>query len=315
MLPLAGDVDGCNRRGCERLPSYSMVSLKNLVQMVANVFDSFTAALFIRSHQEDFLDLVAWESLSPHIVPGCRIEVGHGLIGWVVREEKRLHVTHFDRDTRTLGIYSKDVKIKAFLAAPLPHGEGALMVDSKNRYAFPEKKQRILEDCATMAFDLWSSWRNRCELEFYRRWSNWYLVIPGETGSLLASLGELLGLKCGLVAFQKGDESSFVVEADIGLSGKASLNGQSFSVDKGLVGWILRHKKHLILSHFGIDRHRSYFLWSDEPFNGGPVVIGLYQPIEGGAFVWILTGDIDMSGWPKDFAKLLVYSLGRVFSV
>ncbi len=47
-------------------------SLKHLVQLVANVFDSFTAALFIRSHQEDDLHLVAWESLSPYIVPGVQ---------------------------------------------------------------------------------------------------------------------------------------------------------------------------------------------------------------------------------------------------
>ena len=291
-----------------------MVSLRHLVQVVANLFDSFTAALFVRSPHEDSLDLVAWESLSPYIVPACRIEIGQGLIGWVAREKKRLHVTHFDRDTRTLGIYSRDVDIKAFLAVPLPHGEGVLMVDSKNRYAFPEKKQRILEDCATMALDLWSSWRNQRELDFYRSWSDWYLGLSGDIRYLLTSLGKLLGLKSGLVAFQNRDETSFVIEASIGMSKKTGLNGQSFCVDKGLVGWVLRYKKHLILSHFGADRHRSYFLWPDEPFDGGPVVIGLYQGIERGALAWILAGDIDLSGWPKDFAKLLVYSLDRALS-
>lgn len=289
-------------------------SLEHLVQLVANVFDSFTAALFIRSDKEDDLHLVAWESLSPYIVPGCNIGVGQGLIGWVAQEGKRLHVTCFDRDTRTLGIYSRDVGIKAFLAAPLLRGEGVLMVDSKNRYSFPEKKQRILEDCAIIASDLWSSWKGHCELQFYRRWYKWHHGLSGKIGHLLTSLKELLELKSGLVAFHEKDKNVFIIKATIGLPQEISLEGQYFNVEKGLVSWLLRYKKHLILNRYGADKHKSYFLWPGEPFNRGPVMIGLFQPIEAGTLVWILTGDTDLSGWPGGLAELLVLSLDRVFS-
>ncbi|MDL1957925.1 MAG: GAF domain-containing protein [Deltaproteobacteria bacterium] len=289
-------------------------SLEHLVRLVANFFDSFTAALFIRSDQRDNLHLVAWESLSPYVVPGCNIGVGQGLIGWVAREGKRLHATHFDRDTRTLGIYSRDVDIKAFLAAPLLGNAGVLMVDSKNRYSFPEKKQRILEDCAIVASDLWYSWKSNRELQLYRRWNKWHHGLSGKIEHLLTSLKELLGLKSGLVAFHEKDKSVFIIKATIGLPQEISLEGQNFNMRKGLVGWLLRYRKHLILSRYGADKHKSYFLWPGEPFDRGPVVIGLFQPIEAGALVWILTGDTDLSGWPGGLAELLVFSLDQVFS-
>ncbi len=290
------------------------VSLDNFIRLVANVFDSFTAALFIRSDQGDDLRLVAWESLSPYIVPGCNIGIGQGLIGWVAREGKRLHATCFDRDTRTLGIYSRDIDIKAFLATPLPGGAGVLMVDSKNRYSFPEKKQRILEDCAIVASDLWSSWKSSRELRFYSRWNKWRHGLSGEIEHLLASLKELLGLKCGLVAFHERGNNIFIIKATIGLPQKVRLEGESFDMRKGLVGWLLRYKKHLILSRYGADKHKSYFLWPGEPFDRGPVAIGLFQPIKAGALVWILTGDTDLSGWPEGLAELLVFSLDRVIN-
>jgi hypothetical protein len=288
--------------------------LNNFIRLVANIFDSFTAALFIRSEHGDDLHLMAWESISPYVVPGCNIGVGQGLIGWVAREGKRLHVTHFDRDTRTLGIYSRDVGIKAFLAAPLLGGAGVLMVDSKNRYSFPEKKQRILEDCAIVVSDLWSSWKSHRELRFYRRWNKWHHGLSGKIEHLLTSLKELLGLKSGLVAFHERDDNVFIIKATIGLPQEISLKGQSFNTGKGLVGWLLRYRKHLILSRYGSDKHKSYFLWSDEPFDRGPVVIGLFQPVEAGTLVWILTGDTDLSGWPGGFAELLVFSLDRVIN-
>ncbi|MFO8240610.1 MAG: GAF domain-containing protein [Dissulfuribacterales bacterium] len=291
-------------------------SLEHLVRLVANVFDSFTTALFVRSHQgNDALHLMAWESLSPYIVPECSIEVGQGLIGWVAREGKRLHATHFDRDTRTLGIYSKDVGIKAFLAAPLLSGEGVLMVDSKNRYSFPEKKQRILEDCAIIAADLWFSGKTYRELQFYRRWNQWHHGLSGKVGHILLSLKVLLGLKSGFVAFHEMHKKVFIIKATTGLPKDIRLEGQYFNVEKGLVGWLLKYRKHLMLNNrYGADKHKSYFLWPGEPFERGPVLIGLLQPIEAGTLVWILTGDADFSGWPEGLAELLVFSLDRVIN-
>jgi signal transduction protein with GAF and PtsI domain len=291
-------------------------SLEHLVRLVANVFDSFTTALFVRSHQgDDVLHLMAWESLSPYIVPECNIEVGQGLIGWVAREGKRLHATNFDRDTRTLGIYSKDVGIKAFLAAPLLRGEGVLMVDSKNRYSFPEKKQRILEDCAIIATDLWFSRKTCNELQFYRRWNQWHHNLSGGIGHILVSLKELLGLKSGLVAFHQMDRKVFIIKATTGLPQDISLEGQCFNVEKGLVGWLLKYRKHLMLiNRYEADKHKSYFLWPGEPFDRGPVLIGLIQSIEAGTLVWIVTGDTDFSGWPGGLAELLVFSLDRVIN-
>lgn len=287
------------------------VSLDAFVRMVANVFDAHTAALFVQTVPGESLSLVAWESLSPHILPQCSIQIGHGLIGWVAREGKDLHVTRFDRDTTTLGLYEKDVEIKAFLASPLPGSNGVLMVDSKNRYAFPDKKQRILKDCAQVAFALWAASKCRRELDFYRRWQDLFAGPSRDLKGLLAGLRDILGLGSALVAYRKNGQKTFCIKASMGLSESAGLKRRRFSVDKGLVSWVFRHKNHLVLSRFAENRQKSYLLWPGEPFDRGPVLIGIYQSVATGALAWIATGDTDLAGLPEGFADLILGAINK----
>jgi hypothetical protein len=286
-------------------------SLDPFIKMVANVFDAHTAALFVRIVPGESLNLVAWESLSPHIIQQCSIKMGHGLIGWVAREGKDLHVTRFDRDTRTLGLYDKDAEIKAFLASPLPRTEGVLMVDSKNRYAFPDKKQRILKDCAEVASALWASRKYCRELDFYRRWQNMFTGPSGDFDQLLAGLSALLGARRGLVAFRKTGQKTFCIKASIGLSETAGLKRRRFPADKGLVSWIFQHKNHLLLGRLGENRQKSYLLWPGEPFERGPALIGIFQPVETGALAWVATDDMDLAGLPKGFADLILHAINN----
>jgi hypothetical protein len=287
------------------------VSLDPFVRMVANVFDAHTAALFVRIVPGESLNLVAWESLSAHIIPHCSIQVGHGLIGWVAREGKDLHVTRFDRDTRTLGLYEKDVEIKAFLASPLPGADGVLMVDSKNRYAFPDKKQRILKDCAEVAAALWAARKCRREMDFYRRWQDMFTGPSGDLDQLLTSLTSVLGVGSALVAYRKNGQKTFSIKASTGLSESAGLKRRRFSADKGLVSWVFRHKNHLVLGRFGENRQKSYLLWPGEPFDRGPVFVGIYQPVATGALAWVATGDTDLAGLPEGFADLILRAISN----
>ena len=93
--------------------------LKNLIELISNVMEAYTAAIFINDGS-GFLNLFIYESFSRDIIKGVRIEEGKGIIGWVSREKKNVLAKHFERDTTTLKFYNRDEEIKSLLATPLP---------------------------------------------------------------------------------------------------------------------------------------------------------------------------------------------------
>ncbi len=284
--------------------------LDHLLQMVANFFDAHTAALLVIQPDHTHLKLVAWETLSPFIIPHCTVKVGHGLIGWVAKEKRPLHVTQFARDTRTLGIYSQDANIKAFLAVPLPEGRGVIMVDSKNRYAFTEKKQRILGSCAQVALDLYVSMQCSRELDFYRRYQEWVTRDHEGIGTSLSGLVDLFRMQRGLVVWQPLESEELYIRAVFPPTRVGKIReGMVVKGTNGLATWILSHRQGILLARSKVDRQRSFLLYPEETIERGKVVMGFYHPTEDGPLAWILTGDSDIQGLPKGVIELISSSL------
>ena len=55
--------------------------LNNLIRLTSNVFDAFTAALFLVDESRSKLVLKAYHSLSRNIIKDAVIEFGHGRMG------------------------------------------------------------------------------------------------------------------------------------------------------------------------------------------------------------------------------------------
>ena len=274
--------------------------------MVANFFDAHTAARFLAVPGGAQLRLSAWETLSPSLIPNAEVREGQGLIGWVAKEGRSLHVTRFTRDTRTLGIYSQDVHIKAFLAVPLPGAAGVMMVDSKNRYAFTDKKQRILEGCARVAADLHASLRHGLELDFYRRYGSWVSRGFQDVGSCLHGLVSLFKMEQGLVAWQAfGSEELKVLAVSPGKRTGKIEEGMVVKGTNGLAAWILSHRKGIRLARHAVDPHRSFLLYPEEEIGRGRVVMGFYQEGKGGHAAWLITGDGEVQGLPGGVMELV----------
>jgi len=281
-------------------------SLDHHVRMVANVYDAHTAALFIKPAHSSVMELVARESLSRQLIPGCVIEPGQGLLGWVAKERRRLHVTRFDRDTRTLGIYAADVKIKALLAAPLPGGRGVLMVDSRNRHAFPEKKQKILDDFAAVALDLWDAHRCSMNLEFYRTFCRIVLDRRMSMMSCIIKLARLLGLDTVVAATMVHGSGMYTVEK-VWRRGMDSerWGGRQFSINEGYTGWFFRKGMSLIMRDFRGDAQKSFLLGEKEMLNRGEVLVGVVVPGTSMSVVVIFTGTAVVSAWPDELLDML----------
>lgn len=141
--------------------------LARLARFGANLSDSHSCLIFLPTSclalidhcavGEELLELVAFHSLSNDVITGYRITPDSGLIGWVSRHKRSIHVSPFEHDSRTLGIYSEEQALKSFIGIPLPldflegHESlpaGVVACDSKKSFAFSKLQGKLLEDLA-----------------------------------------------------------------------------------------------------------------------------------------------------------------------
>jgi hypothetical protein len=96
--------------------------------------------------------------LSSEVFKECVLPRGSGLIGWVAKHNRSIHVSPFERDSRTLGVYSADQQLKSFIGIPIrldgvASGSeeplvGVVACDSKKAFAFSKVQGKLLEDLA-----------------------------------------------------------------------------------------------------------------------------------------------------------------------
>ena len=137
----------------------------------ANIVDAHSCFIFLpesllagkarsassEAPQDCDLLLAACYSLGPDLVKNARIPSDTGLIGWVARHRRSIHVSPFEQDSRTLGVYLSDQHLKSFIGIPVPLGQtaaateqacGVIACDSCKTYAFSKLQGKLLENLA-----------------------------------------------------------------------------------------------------------------------------------------------------------------------
>ncbi len=289
--------------------------LHKFIGSVVDCLDAFTAALFIFEPDKKRLKLEAFHSLSDAIVPEAVIEEGKGFLSWVMKHQRPVHVPRFNRDSVSLGFYNKDVGLKSFLAVPLPDEAGVLCVDSRSRYAFSVKHERILHALAETACQLLKAERNRGLLDFYARVMKWQMASYETHEEALVDLLNALDFEVAIVARHLVDTSFIVVEDILKGEGRAgqSLIGEKIPLSQGIAGWIAKHESSILLERRRRDSERGYLLRSGEPFKSGPVVAAIFCPNEGEGlgmnYCFVFSGSADVSKWPTDFLQVMEFLL------
>jgi len=254
----------------DTLPDYG---LKELVQLISNVTESFTTALFLFNPAKNILNLRAYHSLSLHIDPDTQLQVGDSLIGWVAKNQSPVNIAKFDRDTRNLKLYLRDEKIKSFLAVPVGEA-GVLCIDSKRNYVFTEKDQKILQDFALLVLHVLRAQvmdeqenRQRTILEFYNRINalskeqqdiNQYYLNALNCCRLFSKTDAAF-----LALVPKKRDRYKVVASDGTLKGP--LKKTFLPIDMGLTGWVIREEKPLVRRSMKPRNHKSYVFFPDDP--------------------------------------------------
>ncbi len=322
-------------------------SLDRFAGSVADCLDAFTVALFVVEAKSRRLRLRAFHSLSDSIIPGAVIGEGKGFISWVMKNQRLLHVPYFRRDSRTLGFYSADKGLKSFMAVPLPGRMGVLSADSRSRYAFSSKHERILEAQAVVACELLEAEKAAGLLDFYSSVLKWQMTEFDNCREALSGLLDLLGLDTAAVVHHLPGKQFLVVEELINrgdhhlLEGGiacSSLPGHEESVcrgpqdgcdcfnsilrdvkiglNEGIAGWVVKHRTGILLERRHESERQGSLLCRDEPFRFGPVILGVFIPCRDqdirADYGFVFSGDADMALWPSNITEIIEFLLKDV---
>ncbi|MGB9594998.1 MAG: sensor domain-containing diguanylate cyclase [Candidatus Poribacteria bacterium] len=123
---------------------------KKLIELVSNVMEAYTTAVFLADNKKRILRLWEYYSLGDNVDPDAKIPFGMGPIGIVAETKNDFDLTKFsERDSSLLKMYSKNESIKSFFAVPIINKdgifEGVLTVDSKKTFFFSNKQQKLLK--------------------------------------------------------------------------------------------------------------------------------------------------------------------------
>ncbi len=293
--------------------------INNFLDAVANSLNAYTSALFVKE-SKGLLRLLACWSLSDAIDHNVLLEYGKGPVGWVMREKRPLNIARFKQDSRSIGLYKKDVGIKSFMAIPLPEDTGVLMADSKTKLKFTDKHINILSSFGTCAFHLLKTMEYRAMNEMLLKLLRWDTFRGHEFQHILIELMEILQMKTCLILRRIHGKGFFKLESVIGELPKdfaRQVTGKKYPLEAGVCGWIFRYSKDIVLKAFGTYPERSFLLEPNEKISPKDTVLGLFFPSSPGDIfrldhALVFAGKGDPEFWPKELPVLLKMRLDKV---
>ncbi len=228
---------------------------EQLLDIVGNVFDAYSAVLFLPDPAEPGVCRAAAAfSLGEALNREAAIAPGQGLVGWIIREKKPLLISNFDQQRGVLGYYrgGEEERIRAFMGHPVPATGGALCIDTRKTYAFVEKDLKILSQFAQLAGNHLARSRevaqSLVEHGFYKAHQRIALLHKTHPKwaafreAFLSILAEAAGFRHAILAVRDESGRSYFLE---GVSESPFLGGRDvpgrFSVGQGLVGWVFKN--------------------------------------------------------------------------
>ncbi len=273
-------------------------NLCRLAQFGANLTDAHSCFIFLPSiflwHDKALaqdkaaisqaIDLCGHHSLSSDVIDNVRLSRETGLIGWVAKHNRSIHVSPFERDSRTLGVYSADQTLKSFIGIPVLFKDGptatplvgVIACDSKKSYAFSKLQGKLLEDLAReVANTVNLVVRSHHSQPARPQWEDFL----GSVNQVVTSLGrqsvEILRIRLGNSdqleqhlgtrrAYELTSQVTKLVQQALGQSGPTFClpNGDILVVLDNMVGALCENKIRAISSHFQVDGKKIEFIVS-----------------------------------------------------
>jgi len=257
--------------------------LSDAIELLADIVEAFTAALFIKQPGADGLRAVAWHSLSKSFRHDETIKSGEGLVGYAAKHGQIIDVDRHRVNSDATGIYADDEDIKALLVMPVSDF-GVLAVDIKNRPVFGEREKKTVRDFAKFFANMMLHHDVCCREAMYGRILDLLYEVEnasltlGETRefyrSVLDAGRRYTGLPMGLLCLLHPGRRQFTVEAVDGPS-LSTLRGRSFPVSQGLIGLVMRKANPLCHNKLKPLKGKSYLVSPDEQIRGYNAFLGV----------------------------------------
>ncbi|MCX8110380.1 MAG: diguanylate cyclase [Syntrophorhabdaceae bacterium] len=122
-----------------------MTIIDRFSQLIFNIYEAFTVALYIKDR--DNLKCISHVTFSHSFDKGRLLSIEGTLPGWVIKHSQPLIIPNFDKDEAALGYYSGREDIKSFMGYPMGT-DGVIVVDSKKKWVFTDKEKKILSGFA-----------------------------------------------------------------------------------------------------------------------------------------------------------------------
>ncbi len=227
---------------------------QQLMAMALNVFDAYSAVLFLPEPDSGNCRVAASYSLGDDVKTDVVISPGMGLAGWIIRNQKPLLVGNFDQKRGFLGYYDPkdEARIRAFMGCPVIEGGGAVCLDSRKTFTFGEKDQKILGQFAEMAGAHAASERRQAD---DRRDARYYQAMTAISGlrrthptwpafqaALLRILSETSGFACCFLAVRDESGNFYSLDAMNRALFENPLDApRKFPMGQGLIGWVFKN--------------------------------------------------------------------------
>lgn len=234
-----------------------------LIELVSNVMDAYTTAIFLADNKKRMLRMWKYYSLGDNVDPHARIPFGIGPIGIVAETKTDFDLTKFsERDSSLLKTYTKDENIKSFFAVPIISKdgtlEGVLTVDSKKTFFFSNKQQKLLKLFAEQFSCLLNNIRVQTSIDtetadvqlLYEFCNETTKIQDVESALKLACnyIDRLIKCDSYFISLKSGKDrdGKFCVVVS---KSKEDISGLTFSDRCGLAGCVIEDKKPFLLSN------------------------------------------------------------------
>ncbi len=230
-------------------------AIQRILETAASALDAYSL-VWVGPHASGFVVRGGFCLAGP-VPVGAVVPLGHGLAGWVLKNEAPLIVEHLDRTPCHLGYGEAPEGLKAFYGCPVPGGLGALCATTKKSYAVSAKEQKLLELFARSVAAVWphieasvrAQQDNRlapcfqelcCLREHFPRWSDFL-------HQFLHKLVAALDMSHAFLVVSDEWGKGYLLEASTApLFRNPVWEGKVFAAGSGVLGWVFKKNQPVV---------------------------------------------------------------------
>ncbi|MDY0039673.1 MAG: hypothetical protein RBS57_05130 [Desulforhabdus sp.] len=266
---------------------------QSLVNLLSNILEAHTTAFFIVDSKKRQLHLAAAQSLSKYLSEGLSLPMEQsGILSQAHKAGQTIHLDKMHEITMalssTLPFYREgESHIKGLLIEPVGEGDAVLYVDTKYSWGFNNKQQKWVKEIAILLHDLLKQQDStRRKKRFDRIWKLWQRLDHAqfEGGSfqdycqlVVEECARFLGTEYGFLAMKDPTGHRYRLLAATPNVPQNYLR-QSFNAKQGLIGWVFRNQKQLLIPKLNADSPEHFLLSSRESLPHYGTLWGLPAP-------------------------------------